>query len=117
MILRMCLIKDSRQLDIKLASDEEGEKLQISTIKAEEWLRAKTAEAAYRAQLGNLKQEECVQEDLLSLNIIENSQREGVTPPPLILKERMTRKVGVRGGARKRRNEVSILEYQRLWEA
>jgi hypothetical protein len=82
MILRMCLIKDSRQLDIKLASDEEGEKLQISTIKAEEWLRAKTAEAAYRAQLGNLKQEECVQEDLLSLNIIDNSQREGVTPPP-----------------------------------
>jgi hypothetical protein len=35
----VCLIQAARELDIKLASDEEGEKLQISTIKAEELLR------------------------------------------------------------------------------
>jgi hypothetical protein len=78
-----CLIRTAKELGIRLASDDEGEKQQISSIKAEERLRAYTAEAAYQAHLENLKLKECFQEDLMSLEIIDNSHREVASSPNL----------------------------------
>jgi hypothetical protein len=56
-------VQIAKDLSIQLASDDEGHSSQITTIKAEERLRANLAEANYKAHLENLRYKECLQED------------------------------------------------------
>jgi hypothetical protein len=99
------LAQTAMDLDIHLASDDEGIKKQITTIKAEERLRASLAEATYKAHLDNLKQKESVQDDdVLDLCVFDNKDREGMDPG--------ANKVKVRKEDRKKKKKENIiLEY------
>jgi hypothetical protein len=59
-----------------------GNKAIVSTMKAEEKLRASIAEASYLALLESLKHKECViDDDGLDLTIIGNRHRDYHVPP------------------------------------
>jgi hypothetical protein len=59
-----------------LGSDGEGCKEHVSTMKAEDRLRAAIAEVTYLQHLENLKHKECIrEEDVLDLSAIDNTQR------------------------------------------
>jgi hypothetical protein len=73
------LMQTAKDLEISLASDDEGCKSQIMAMKAEERLRASIAEANYKAYLEKMNLKESVHdEDILDLTVIDNSQREGL---------------------------------------
>jgi hypothetical protein len=54
------LAQTAMDLDIHLASDDEGIKKHIAAIKDEERLRASLAKATFKAHLDNLKQKESI---------------------------------------------------------
>jgi hypothetical protein len=108
------LIQNAKELDILLASDDEGCRDQIFAIKAEERVRANLAEAIYKAYLENLKHKVCLQEDdSLDLSIIDNTQRRLVTTSdshPM----NSEKKQGIRWRIRDRKNKVHVLKHQGL---
>jgi hypothetical protein len=71
------LLKTTKDIEISLAKNEEGCREQITSIKAEERLRANIAEANYLAHLQKLAHKECATvEEVLDLTIIDNSHRD-----------------------------------------
>jgi hypothetical protein len=70
------LVQIAKELDIRLASDDEGSKNIITVIKAEEKLRASLDEVAYKNHMESLKHRECIRDDdTLDLCVIDNSHR------------------------------------------
>jgi hypothetical protein len=68
------LLQTAKDVEISLNDNEEGCRNIISTMKAEERVRANLAEANYRAYLENMKNRERVQEDDI-LDMTINSHR------------------------------------------
>jgi hypothetical protein len=71
------LIKSAKDLYISLPKDEEGCRQVITSIKAEEMLRANIPEAKYQTHLEHLQHMECDQDaDILDLIVILNEHRD-----------------------------------------
>jgi hypothetical protein len=92
-------VKTAKELEIELASDEEGCRAQITTIKAEELLRADIAKASYQAYLHNMKIKDGAQDDeVLDLNVIDNKHR-GFSS---------TSDSNLEGGSKEKRNQNGV---------
>jgi hypothetical protein len=108
------LIKTAKDLDVQLASSEEGMAKQVTAIKAEETLRAALAEAAYQAHLDSLKHREWTRdEEGLDLNPFNNSSRvfpDRISSQPEAGNTKTGRQ-GSLGPQKRRKDEIYVLEY------
>jgi hypothetical protein len=110
------LVKTVKELEIELASDEEGCMAQITAIKPGELLRAEIAEASYQAYLHNLKLKDGPRDDEVYLKIIDNKHR-GFSSTSNSNLEVGSKEKRNQKGVKKKKKWSSCFEHEGFWEA